>query len=543
TEFFTDTTSPSVDGFYSVAVTTPDLLAQLPHYAEFMRTLPIHPQTHPPGLVVLHWLTWQGFETLPDLANSLAIPLRTLQCQNAALMSLDNAQIASAIVGMIVPVIGGFAVWPLYALGRRLIGARQAALAAAIFLLLPMFVMWPAEWDQVYPLLLLASLYFIHTGLEARSTWRFMAAGLMLSIATFMSIGNMVMAVIAVVYMIVWWFMSVPRREIFKRESVQHWTGQFFALITGCAVIWVIYVIAYRVPLSDILTVGERLLLEGTRCPICPSTHRTYGLWVIWNVVDFALFLSLPIVILLLVRLPALLKKSYLAVRWGQAVAWVPLAVAALSVFVVLDVAGITRGEVSRLWAYFGPLFVLLALVPAKMQWTLKRGGLAVLLGLIALQVFSMNTRWDTYPSYMDEPPAREANFVTPRPQLPANIDFAQQIKLVGADLNIGASDLGLNLYWQALTQPEHAYTVFVHVLDEQGNLIAQQDNMPVHDQLLTSCWQPGEQVTDPYTVALSAQAAQRASVEIGLYRLDTGERLPRDDGAGTTWSIELPLQ
>ena len=125
--------TPSVTGFYSVAVTTPDLPTQLSTYSEFMLTLPIHPQTHPPGLVVLHWLVWQGFAAVPELANSVALPLRTLQCENAALMTLDNAQLASAISGMIIPVIGGFTVWPLYALGRRLIGTRQAALAAAIF--------------------------------------------------------------------------------------------------------------------------------------------------------------------------------------------------------------------------------------------------------------------------------------------------------------------------------------------------------------------------------------------------------------------------
>jgi hypothetical protein len=538
-EFFTDTISPSVTGFYSVAVTTPDLPSRLATYSEFMLTLPIHPQTHPPGLVVLHWLVWQGFASVPNLANSVAMPLRTLQCQNAALMTLDNAQLASAIVGMIVPIIGGFTVWPLYALGRRLIGARQAALAAAIFPVLPMFVLWPAQWDQVYPLLLLSGLYFIHTGLETNSIGRFILAGLILSCATFLSVGNLIMVAIVVLYMIVWWLMQTSWHELLKRKTVRRWSGQLLAFVAGCLTIWLIYVVAYRVPLVDLFTVGERLLLERTRCPMCPSTDRTYGVWVIWNVVDFAFFLSLPITIVLLVRLPALLKKSYLAVRWGQPAAWMPL-LAALFVFVALDLSGISRGEVSRIWAYFGPLFVLLALVPLKTIWPVKRSGQAVLIGLIALQVFSMNTRWDTYPSFMNEPPSRVANFITPEPQIAVNVDFGQQIKLVGADLNVASNNLSLNLYWQALVQPLHAYTVFVHVLDARGNLIAQQDNMPVHNQLLTSCWRPGEQVTDPYTIALPVNGPQPASLEIGLYRLDTGIRLTRDDGAGTTWSTPL---
>ncbi|MBI5564646.1 MAG: hypothetical protein HY870_07115, partial [Chloroflexi bacterium] len=43
-EFFANTVSPSVTGFHSVAVTTPNLLDQLGHYSDFMSTLPIHPQ-------------------------------------------------------------------------------------------------------------------------------------------------------------------------------------------------------------------------------------------------------------------------------------------------------------------------------------------------------------------------------------------------------------------------------------------------------------------------------------------------------------------
>ena len=471
------------------------------------------------------------------------MPLRTLQCQNAALMTLDNAQLASAVSGMILPVIGGLTVWPLYALGRRLIGARQAALAAAIFPILPMFVLWPAQPDQVFPLLLLISLYFVHTGLEARSIGRFLWAGLVLSLATFLSLGNMIMVVIAGLYMVVWWLTHVSWRELLQAAAVRRWGGQLLAFAVGGATIWLIYVVAYRVPLSDLVMLVERLLSEGTRCPVCPSTNRTYNVWAVWNIIDFAIFLSLPISIVLLARLPGLFKTSYTALRKHSGTAWVPLTVAALVTFVLLDAVGIVRGEVSRLWSYFGPLFILLALAPAKGSWPTKRAGVAIFIGLIALQLFSMNTRWYTYPSFMDEPPPRDVNFSAPQPQVAANIDFARQIKLVGADLKNTGGSVDLNLYWQALTQPPHAYTVFVHVLDQQGNLLAQQDNMPVHDQLLTSCWQPGEQVIDPYAIALPAQGPQPAAIEVGLYRLDNGERLARDDGAGTTWSINLAPQ
>jgi hypothetical protein len=542
-EFFADTVSPSVTGFYSVAVTTPDLPAQLPRYAEFMELLPIHPQTHPPGLVLLHWLSWRALEAAPALADNLAMPLRALQCHNPAIMSLSNPQLASAVVGMLIPALGGLAVWPLYALGRRIIGSRQAALAAAAFPLIPMFAMWPGQADQIFPLFVLSGLYFVHTGLENRSAWRFLLAGVILSCATFLSIGNMVMIVIAVLYAGVWWITREAVRRLVTRPVAAQWLTQAAALVIGCLSIWLIYVLVYQVRPLDLLAVGDRLLHESTRCPICPSTNRSYNVWAIWNIVDFAIYLSWPIFVLLLVRLPALLRAAYQALRRRRDSAVAPLTVATLATFGVLVAAGIVRGEVSRIWAYFGPLFMLLALAPVNDQWPRRARGVAVFVGLIALQLVVMNTRWQPYPSYLDEPPEREVNYTAPRPQIETGFDFAHQIKFVGYDLAPSSTTIDLHLQWQALAQPLHAYTVFVHVNDAQGNLIAQQDNMPVHDQLPTSCWQPGEVVIDPYSIVVPDTAPQPLSLVVGLYRTDNGNRLPRDDGQGDSVIITMPPQ
>ena len=212
---------------------------------------------------------------------------------------------------MLVPVLGAFTVWPLYALGRRIIGARQAALAAAVFPLIPMFAMWPGQADQIFPLFLLSGLYLAHTGLENRSIWRFLAAGIVFSGATFLSIGNIVMIVIAVLYAGAWWITHESVRRLFRYAALRQWLTQLMVLAIGCLSIWLIYVMVYQVKLLDLLAVGERLLHESTRCPICPSTNRTHNVWVIWNVVDFAIYLSVPLSILLLARLPALIQTTY----------------------------------------------------------------------------------------------------------------------------------------------------------------------------------------------------------------------------------------
>ncbi|HZY41216.1 MAG TPA: hypothetical protein VFF59_04360, partial [Anaerolineae bacterium] len=314
-EFFSATVSPSVTGFHSVAVTTPKLIEQLTHYATFMPTLPIHPQTHPPGLVLLQWLGWRLFADAPIVADAIAMPLRTLQCHNVALMTLDNPQIASATLGMLVPVLGGFTVWPLYAFGKRVIGLRGAALAASVFPILPMFAMWPSQWDQIFPLLLLGSLYFLHRGLEEGSAWRIFITGVILSCATFLSVGNAVMAVIAGLYGLIWWIAHRPIRQLLNRQVVAQWSRQIIALGAGGLSIWLAYALIYQVRADELIAVGMRLASEATRCPICPSTARSYDVWVVWNVVDFAIFLSAPVALLLAVRLPMLLKRAADTVR------------------------------------------------------------------------------------------------------------------------------------------------------------------------------------------------------------------------------------
>jgi hypothetical protein len=171
-EFFGPTVSVHNSGYFTTAVSTLDLNSLLASFPALMPHLPIHAQSHPPGAVIAQWLSWQGYQALPALADAIALPLRTLQCHNPGLMALDNAQIASASLGMLLPLLGGLAVWPLYALARRISNVRVAAVTVLLFPVLPLFAMWMSQWDQVYPLLLFLGLYLAHTGLETKSGWR-----------------------------------------------------------------------------------------------------------------------------------------------------------------------------------------------------------------------------------------------------------------------------------------------------------------------------------------------------------------------------------
>lgn len=85
-----------------------------------------------------------------------------------------------------------------------------------------------------------------------------------------------------------------------------------------------------------------------------------------------------------------------------------------------------------------------------------------------------------------------------------------------------------LRLIWRARENILANYSVFVHLLDRDGQLVVQQDNWPVRGTRPTVTWTPGEVIADFYSLPIPLQAAPgQYTVYAGLYDTSTGERLP----------------
>ncbi|MCL4303264.1 MAG: hypothetical protein KJ077_46690 [Anaerolineae bacterium] len=91
-----------------------------------------------------------------------------------------------------------------------------------------------------------------------------------------------------------------------------------------------------------------------------------------------------------------------------------------------------------------------------------------------------------------------------------------------------------LMLFWQTAQPLERNNTIFIHLLDSSGSLLAQADGVPYAGLYPLSNWQPGQIITDarPLT-SLLPNPADLASIAVGVYNSDTGERLPAADAAG----------
>jgi len=126
-------------------------------------------------------------------------------------------------------------------------------------------------------------------------------------------------------------------------------------------------------------------------------------------------------------------------------------------------------------------------------------------------------------------------------PVLPHRTDIrlGESIRLVGyrlAQEEVSPGDsLLLTLYWRAESPVDRDYTVFVHLQEPGGGLVAQQDNPPVRGTRPTSGWEVGELVEDPYEIPLPADVpCGEYLLSTGLYDPATMERVPAFDAIGT---------
>jgi hypothetical protein len=115
--------------------------------------------------------------------------------------------------------------------------------------------------------------------------------------------------------------------------------------------------------------------------------------------------------------------------------------------------------------------------------------------------------------------------------------NLGQNIRLIGHKVNStveAGETLRPRLYWQAQAPMDQDYIVFVHLLDEGGNLRAQQDCQPQRGDYPTSLWRLGEVIWDGHEIPLPADLpAGTYRLVAGMYLLESMERLPVLDETG----------
>jgi 4-amino-4-deoxy-L-arabinose transferase-like glycosyltransferase len=132
-------------------------------------------------------------------------------------------------------------------------------------------------------------------------------------------------------------------------------------------------------------------------------------------------------------------------------------------------------------------------------------------------------------------------------PSTASGASLGEGIDLVGYDLPAGAWQPGdvvpLTLFWQRQAPIEADYQVFVHLIGADGQVVAQTDSGPGGGMQPTSGWQQGETVVDRHGLLLPEGVLPgQYELRLGMYRPDTGDRLPARDAGGRAVGDSLSL-
>jgi len=129
---------------------------------------------------------------------------------------------------------------------------------------------------------------------------------------------------------------------------------------------------------------------------------------------------------------------------------------------------------------------------------------------------------------------------------IPLKATLGTDIHLAGYHLTRTDERLDLTLYWFAEQVLEQDYTVFVHLVDGNGEIIAQRDSLPAAAERPTYTWLPGEFIPDHYSLPLSSEnnSSENDILWVGMYDSITGERLPASSQSGfvSQGRIQIPF-
>lgn len=131
-------------------------------------------------------------------------------------------------------------------------------------------------------------------------------------------------------------------------------------------------------------------------------------------------------------------------------------------------------------------------------------------------------------------PPRR---YETPQMEVIAEVGWENGITLLGYDLpeqRLHAGDgLRLTLYWQARDEVPASLTAFVHLINSEGRIVAQRDQIPAGGTRPTSGWAPGEVISDGYGILIPEDMASgEYRLRVGWYHAANGERVHLADGS-----------
>ena len=350
----------------------------LPRLASFAK----HAATHPAGPVLLFRASVAACERSPALTEAL-LGAAGVPWRDFAPPLTREARAGGLLGALALGLLAALTAWPLAALGRGLgFSPLAASRLALLWALVPGPSLFAPRLDAAIALpvvgfaaLLLASQRRRGLALAALA----LGAGACAGAALWLSYGSAA-------------FLAIAAAAVLAAASAGQpgeaacWQRGAAALAVAAAVA---LLVAFGVPA---LLGGDPLLAMRKALAIHRAEFtapRRYALWLVFDPVDFAALVGVPVAVLALCRAAAdaaaVLRRR--ALRAADAFG---LAIACGLAALVLS--GLTRGEVGRLWIPLMPFALLLAFRPDEAE---RPGRTLLVGGLLALATVAIAAAWN----------------------------------------------------------------------------------------------------------------------------------------------------
>jgi hypothetical protein len=309
-------------------------------------------QTHPPGPEVFYRLLQDFFHWSPAARDAAAAlsglggtdgPIIETAEMRASLAAIGMADIDVDVargVALILQLIACLAIVPVYLLGASLHSRRAGLLAAAFVALLPSVHCFSPGLDQTYIFCAALLGWLAVMAIGGRHWWAGALFGAWLALSLLFSLAFI--AVVAVVGLCAVVFAGRVLRTTERSLSDYWWP--LGASVAGFVVVVLMFAIRWEM---NLFGVWSRCLSANAQ--FNRMTQRPYLPALLSNALEYLIFMGVPLACLLV----AGLSRAARRIRLSTGAAMLILCFA--TVMIVLNLLGVNRGEVARLWMFTMP--------------------------------------------------------------------------------------------------------------------------------------------------------------------------------------------
>lgn len=368
--------SPVATTYFTEAAKVPDLREFLRDYANRMRTFSQHAQTYPPGPILFFWCRQQIVERSPAVrafVSYLIVAVTGLTPADLAAVysrlyrtPVTPALAAAAILSAWqLGFLGCASILVIFVLARARWGAAAAVCAGALAATVPSLILFTPSILQFITLETALTLYLFHLAWSRRSAAWAIAAGAMWTISALTSL-----AMLAVPPLLVLWAAGdwLGRKQ--ERPSGSAWPVVAAWLVGALG----LFALAYLI-LGINFPAIMRSALAAHREVTTRVFARTYWRWLGWNLFDFWMFLGAGLGLWLLRQLSV--EAAAARKQWATLT---PLLWALAITLAALDISGVVRAEVGRIW-----MFLMIPAAAAAGRFVAARDQAEVALGVILI--------------------------------------------------------------------------------------------------------------------------------------------------------------